>query len=127
MREESVLNSELSSLPVLRSTQALGGWDEPTGVIFALPKSAQDPFADPVPVLEKPSSASRPSVSPSHTRGNLHSGIWVLDPFADTPVLVSASDGGVPSRLSKASSFHADARASTRYSNVRFSFHSCWI
>jgi hypothetical protein len=112
---------EPPSVPTLPSVPDLGGWnDPPVSSAFASSGPARDPFADPVLMSDNPTSAPRPPIAISYTREIRR--VPSADPFADPPVVVFASKGEGPSRLSKSSSSAArDARSSVTFSNVRFS------
>jgi len=119
-REESARSP---SLPVLPPIQATGDWNDPPAAAFGPAVLTQDPFVDPVSMLDRPPNTSHLSDAPSRTRAIRR--IPVPDPFADPPVLVSSSGNKLPSRLSKASSNESHGPgASTTSSNVRFAFRS---
>ena len=111
---------EPPSVPTLPSVQDLGSWNDPPVSAFASAGPARDPFADPVLMSDKPTNAPRPPIAISYTREIRR--VPSVDPFADPPVVVFASQGEGPSRLSKSSSSGVrDARSSVTFSNVRFS------
>ena len=111
---------EPPSVPTLPPVQDLGGWNDPPVSAFASAGPARDPFADPVLMSENPTNAPLPPIAISYTRDIRR--VPSADPFADPPVVVFASQGEGPSRLSKSnSSVVRDARSSVTFSNVRFS------
>ncbi|KAI0246629.1 hypothetical protein BJV78DRAFT_1253174 [Lactifluus subvellereus] len=114
---EAAPHSRLPSLLVSPPIRSTGGWNDPPVAASASAEPAQNPFADQIPILGEPSNTSRPFAAPPLTRA-IHP-VSVPDPFADPPVLVSTSEGELPSRLSKASSYDMhDPRALVASSNV---------